>query len=118
MLVRASDLAGKNHLESRIQALRHLRGASKSRILQNQHAALGLLGRDQAASLDQQRAQVVELPEHRHTIGPRLGGDQFAEHFPQWGGVLFVEPLVEFLPRRGNFGRDGGRFSFHMSCAL
>ena len=51
------DLAGEDELEAGVEARRDGGGARHARILQDQHAALGLLGADQVAGAEQQVAR-------------------------------------------------------------
>ncbi len=66
MAVRRRDLAGQNKLHAGEQRVGHRGMPAQARVLQDQHAALGLLRGDQAAGLHQVGAHdVVVVPKHR-----------------------------------------------------
>ena len=59
------DLARQDHLQTAVETLRDLRLAADAGILEHEHAALGFLGRQQAAGFHEQRTQLVVPPQHR-----------------------------------------------------
>ena len=104
MAVRARHLVRHDELHAGIERGGDLGLPAQAGIFQDQHAALGFLGRDQAAGFQHGRADVVEPPERRQAAAFRLGRDEPAQHRPQRRHVLLVDAGVERLA----LGRLGG----------
>jgi hypothetical protein len=64
--MRRRHLARHDELQPRIQRLRDARLATQRRVLENQYAPLGFLGRDQLAGFHHLLAQFGVVPEVRH----------------------------------------------------
>ena len=71
----------------------------EARVEVHQHPPLGLFGRDAPPGLEDARAHVRPLPDVRHDLRVRLGGERVAEHQPE---RLQPQPLelVEIQPCR------------------
>ena len=67
------DLAGQHQLKPGIERLRRPHGAGEARVLQDQHAAEGILRADQTAGFHQPRPQFVEAPDRRSGRCPGAG---------------------------------------------
>ena len=89
------DLARQHELHAGVEVGGDLRLAAQAGILEDQHAALGLLGGDQAAGLDHRRANLGERPRRRLAAADRLGRDELGERRPQRRHVLLADALVE-----------------------
>ena len=57
------DLAGKDELQPRVEAMSDRRGATQARILEDEHATLGFARADQASGLHEIRAHLPVRPE-------------------------------------------------------
>ena len=105
------DLARKHQLDTGVEVGRDLRLAAQAGILEDQHAALGFLGGDQAAGLDHRRANLGERPRRRLAAADRFGRHELGERRPQRRQVLLADALVEgqTLRRLGGWrrGRSG-----------
>jgi hypothetical protein len=91
------DLARHDHLDAGKHRVGDLRFTVQGRIFQDQNAALGFLGGDQAAGFHDQRFDIVEMPDMRNASGHRLLGDDVFHHLPQRRHVLLGDALVEGL---------------------
>jgi hypothetical protein len=89
------DLARQHELDPGVEIGGDLRLAAQAGILEDEHAALGLLGGDQSARLDHRRANLRERPGRRLAAAGRLGRDQPGERRPQRRHVLLADALVE-----------------------
>ncbi len=98
--VRRRDLARQDHLHAGEQRVGGLRLAAQRRVLQDQHAAVGLLGGDQRARFHHQPLDVVEMPDHRRAARHRLLGDDAVHHLPERGHVVLGDALVVLLAHR------------------
>ena len=94
------DLAGQDHLHAGEQRVGGARLAADAGVLQDQHAAVGLLGGDQSARFHHQPLDVVEVPDHRLAARHRLAGDHALHHLPQRGHGVLVDALVVLLAHR------------------
>ena len=97
MAVRARYLVRHDELHAGIERGGDLGLPAQAGIFQDQHAALGFLGCDQAARLQHGRADVVEPPQCRQAAAFRLGCDEAAQDRPQRRHVLLVDAGVERL---------------------
>ena len=77
--VRGSDFARQHQLHAGIEIGRDLRLSAQPGILENQHAALGFFGGDQAAGLNHRGANLRERPRRRLARADRLGRDEARE---------------------------------------
>jgi hypothetical protein len=100
MAMRRRDLARHDHLDAGKQRIGDPRLPAQRRVFQDQHAALGLFGGDQAARFHDQGFDVVEMPDRRRAARYRLVAKQRAHDCPQRGHGMPGNACVEVPPHR------------------
>jgi len=96
--VRRCDLARQNHLDAGEQRVGRLRLAARRRIFQDQYAALGFLGRDQATRFHHQRFDVGVFPDMRHDPRHGLLRNDRVHHPPERRQITLGDAVVKLLP--------------------
>ena len=94
------DLARHDHLDAGVERVGDAQLAANAGIFQNEHAALGFFGGDQAARFQNQRLHVVVMPDRGHAAGHRLVRHQVAHDLPQRGHGVLGNAVVIGLPHR------------------
>ncbi len=92
--VRRRHFAWQDELKPGIERIGDARLALEPRVLQHQHAALGLLGGDQLPRLQNEGAHLVVVPHRRLRRRAGLLDDQAAQHLPQGREVMRADPVV------------------------
>src|SRR5204862_7132162 len=73
------------------------RGAAQRGVFQHEHAALGLLGRNQPASVHQMGTHAVVAPERWLTGRTRLWWHQLRERLPERRQVLAIDASIKLF---------------------
>ena len=105
--VRRRHLARQDQLQAGVERLGDARLAAQGRVLEDQDAALGLLGGDQAAGLHHVLADLVVAPQGGRDRAGRLRRHERAQHLPERRHAERADPLVEGTPRFGAARGDG-----------
>ena len=105
------DLARQDELQAGEERMRDARGRvlTQRRVLQNQHATLGLGRGDQTSRFHQHRADFVVVPQRRGLGRTRLDGLDSLQHLPQRSEAAGRDPGVKSITLGGvsRLGRHG-----------
>jgi hypothetical protein len=77
------DLAGPDQLQPRVEGRRHGREPGEPRVLEDQHAALGLFGADQIAGAQEEAPRLAVRPQVRMRRRLGLRRDERRQHLPE-----------------------------------
>src|SRR6266851_5213312 len=113
------DLAGHDQLDTAEECLGRAGTAVQARVQVHQHAPLGFCGRNTSAGFEDARAHVRPLPDVRHDLGLRLGGEGIAKDQPerlepQLAQLVEVQTGGVLAPWAGALAR--GCLNGHGSC--
>ena len=112
--VRGSHLARQHELDTGEERGGHLRLPAKTRILEDQNAAHGLLRGDESGRFKESAPHRIESPQEGDAGALRFRGDDVAQDRPQGGQPLGLDGLVE----RGAFGALRRTFVCHARISV